>query len=56
MFRRFTAGVLGAAAMAASVVMIRSAKETVEPAPTVIPAGESVPALIQPDRLRELGY
>jgi len=56
MIRRFTAGVLGAVAMAASMVMIRSAREAVEPAQSVVPPGESVPAEIHPDRLRELGY
>ena len=56
MFRRLTAGVLGAVAVAASMVMIKSNKEAIEPTPSVIPAGESVPADIHPDRLRELGY
>lgn len=56
MFRRVTAGVLGAVAVAASMVMIRSSKETVDPTQSMIPAGESVPAVIHPDRLRELGY
>lgn len=56
MFRRITASVLGAAAVAAGMFMLRSNKETVEPFDAVIPAGESVPAQIQPDRLRELGY
>lgn len=56
MFRRLTAGVLGAVAVAASMFVIRSNKEPVEPTHSVIPAGESVPADIRPDRLRELGY
>lgn len=54
MFKRVTMGLLGAAAVAASVILIRSQKE--EPrAPEVIPAGETVPGEIRPDKLRELG-
>ena len=56
MFRRLTAGILGAAALAASMYVIRSNKESVDHVQSVIPAGESVPAEIHPDRLRELGY
>lgn len=56
--RTITAGLVGVAAVAASLVLLRqprqapSLPERVQP----IPAGEKVPARIELDRLRELGY
>ncbi len=56
MFRRFAAGIVGAAAVAVSLVVLRSEKQVEDTPARAVPAGESVPAEIQPDRLRELGY
>lgn len=59
--KKFTAGVLGAFAIAASLVLVRQQRTppvpegTVRPHPKSIPAGETVPADVSPDRLRELG-
>ncbi len=55
MFKRMTMGLLGAVAVAASVVLIRSQREELEPATQVIPPGETVPSEIHLEKLRELG-
>ena len=55
MIRRLTAGLLGAAAVAASMVVLRTARAEVDVPQRVIPPGETVPAEIHIDRLRELG-
>jgi hypothetical protein len=55
MFRRMTFGVLGAAALAASVLLIRSQREQQSEEARFVPPGETVPGEIQLDRLRELG-
>ena len=55
MLKRLTMGLLGAVAVAASVILIRSQKEEPEHSTEAIPAGESVPSQIHPDKLRELG-
>lgn len=54
MFRKMTLGVVGVAAFAASLVLLRSHKTEPEEAQKV-PPGESVPGEIQLDKLRELG-
>ena len=56
MFRKVTYGVLGAAALAASVLLIRSQRE-VAPAEVLeeVPAGEETPGQVRLERLRELG-
>lgn len=54
MFKRLTMGLLGAAAVAASVILIRAQKEELQHA-AVIPPGETVPSEIHPEKLRELG-
>ncbi len=55
MLKRMTMGLLGAAAVAASVLLIRSQKEEQDHATEVVPPGESVPSEIHLDKLRELG-
>ena len=56
--RTLTAGLLGAAAVAASLVLLRQPKQPprVQEVQEVVPAGEKVPARISLERLRELGY
>jgi hypothetical protein len=53
--RKLTYSLLGAAAIAASVLLVRQQKLEEEERPRVVPAGETVPAVIELDRLRELG-
>jgi hypothetical protein len=53
MFRRMTFGFLGMAAVAASLLLIRSQRDDEEVA--FVPPGETVPGEIQLERLRELG-
>lgn len=56
--RKLTAGIVGAAAVAASLVLFRQPKQVHRPEQQqeVIPAGEKVPGKISLERLRELGY
>ena len=53
--RKLTYSILGAAAIAASVLLVRQQKTDEDERPRVVPAGETVPAVIELDRLRELG-
>ena len=57
--RTLTAGLVGAAAIAASLVLLRQPKQQpridADARAEVIPAGEKVPAKISLERLRELG-
>lgn len=53
--RTITYSLLGAAAVAAGVLLLRQQKVGEDNRPKVVPAGESVPAVLQLDRLRELG-
>lgn len=53
--RKLTYSILGAAAVAAGVLLVRQQKADETEQPRVVPAGETVPAVIQLDRLRELG-
>lgn len=57
--RKITAGLLGAAAVAASLIVLRQPRPAT-PSASVdtgsVPAGERVPGQISLDRLRELGY
>ncbi|MCA9736481.1 MAG: hypothetical protein R3E98_13175 [Gemmatimonadota bacterium] len=55
MFRRLTFGLLGAAALAASVFVIRAQRQPRPDELDVVPPGEDVPGQIRLDRLRELG-
>ena len=53
-----TLGLLGAAAMAAGVLLLRTQKQPRpkdEPMEQLVQAGETVPGLVSLDRLRELG-
>ena len=53
--RKLTYSLLGAAAVAAGVLLVRQQKVGEDDRPKVVPAGETVPAVIKLDRLRELG-
>lgn len=54
MFRKLAMGLVGVAAVAASLVVLRSHKTESDDAKSV-PPGESVPGEIQLEKLRELG-
>ena len=55
--RALTVGLIGAAALAAGLLIVRETREeTPGPRARDIPAGESQPASISLDRIRELGY
>jgi hypothetical protein len=56
--KKLTAGILGAMAVAASIVVLRSPRpaQANEIDQRTVPAGEKVPGQISLDRLRELGY
>ena len=55
--RPLTAGILGASALAAGLLLVRQVKEVeVQKIPRVTPAGESHPATISLERIRALGY
>jgi len=53
--RKVTLGILGAAAAVASLLLIRQTKRLPPKETLDLPAGESIPAHISLDRLRELG-
>ena len=53
--RKMTYSLLGAAALAAGLLLVRQQKQVEEERPKVAPAGETVPAVISLERLRELG-
>lgn len=56
--RTLTVGIIGAAALAAGLLLVRQQKE-IEPhpeRPQAVPAGETLPASISLERIRELGY
>ena len=54
--RKLTVGLLSAAAVAATILLVRQQKEIEPDRPRVVPAGETQPAMISLDRIRELGY
>jgi hypothetical protein len=54
--RSFTVGLLGAAALAAGLLLVRQQKEPETDRPSSVPAGETQPATISLDRIRALGY
>ena len=54
MFRKVTLSLVGAAAFAASLLLLRSQKAEQEEV-RAVPPGESLPSEIQLERLRELG-
>lgn len=53
--RRLTYSLLGAAALAAGLLLVRQQKQVEDERPKMVPAGETVPAVISLERLRELG-
>ena len=57
MIRTIAVGLLGAAAVAAGLVLLRQQRAPEETASfQEVPPGESLPGAISLDRLRELGY
>lgn len=56
--KKLTAGILGAVAVAASIIVLRSPRiaQADEIDARTVPAGEKVPGQISLDRIRELGY
>ena len=54
--RTLTVNLIGAAALVAGLVFIRQQKQSDVPQLKNVPPGESVPAQISLERLRELGY
>ena len=55
--KKLTLGLLGAVAVAATVLLVRQQKEEVEGGKDVrlLPAGETQPAQLSLERIRELG-
>ena len=55
--RVITVGLISAAALAAGLLLVREARDEIQaPRARDIPAGETQPATISLDRIRELGY
>lgn len=54
--RTLTLSLLGAAALAAGVLLVRQQKEVKNDPPRVVPAGETVPAKLSLERIRSAGY
>ena len=55
--RTLAVSLLGAAALAASLVLLRQQRdEEARPQPRVAPPGESIPGAISLERLRERGF
>lgn len=55
--RTLAVSLLGAAALAASLVLLRQHRdEEARPQPRMVPPGESVPGAISLERLRERGF
>lgn len=53
--KSFTLGLLGAAALATTILLVRQSKDATQNEPRVIPAGETQPSTISLERIRELG-
>ena len=53
--KNFAIGILGAAALATTILLVRQQKEVELKYPTLIPAGETQPTNISLERIRELG-
>ncbi len=53
--KNFAIGLLGAAALATTILLVRQQKEVEPEAPRLIPAGETQPTTISMERIRELG-
>jgi len=54
--RTLTVGLLGAAAIAAGLILVRQPRGSDPDRPTDVPAGETHPGTISLDRIRALGY
>ncbi len=53
--KKFAIGLLGAAALATTVLVVRQQKGVEAKDPRPVPAGETNPTTISLDRIRELG-
>ena len=53
--RKLTVGLLSAAALATTILLVRQQKQVETQTAEAIPAGESEPATISLERIRELG-
>ncbi|MEM7416086.1 MAG: hypothetical protein AAF389_11355 [Gemmatimonadota bacterium] len=53
--KNFAMGLLGAAALATTILLVRQQKEVEPKDVRLIPAGETQPATISLERIRELG-
>lgn len=53
--KSFAIGLLGAAALATTILLVRQQKEVQRAETRLIPAGESQPSTISLERIRELG-
>ncbi len=54
--RTLTVGLLGAAAIAAGLILVRQPRDPDPDRPTDVPPGETHPSTISLDRIRALGY
>ena len=53
--KKFTLGLLSAAALATTILLVRQQKEVESSEPRVVPAGETQPTNLSLERIRELG-
>lgn len=53
--KKLTLGLLGAAAVAATILLVRQQKEVEAKEPRLVPAGETQPTELSLERIRELG-
>ncbi len=53
--KKLTIGLLGAAALATTILLVRQQKEVDAKDPRLVPAGETQPTTISLERIRELG-
>ncbi len=53
--KKFAIGLLSAAALATTILVVRQQKEVEAKDPRLVPAGETSPTTISLDRIRELG-
>jgi|AP95_1055475.scaffolds.fasta_scaffold31447_2 hypothetical protein len=53
--RKWTVGLLSAAALATTILLVRQQKVVAPEEPRVVPAGDAQPEPVSLDRLRELG-
>ena len=53
--KKLTLGLLGAAAAATTILLVRQQKEVESKEPRLVPAGETQPTELSLERIRELG-